>query len=60
LDYEFSTTLDKDFCLKALREALKVANPEIFNTDQDRQFASDAFPGILKKAVINTRWTTEA
>lgn len=35
LSYAFSTTLDKDFCLKALRDALKVAIPEIFNSDQD-------------------------
>ena len=53
LSYAFPTTLDKDFCLKALRDALKVATPEIFNTDQGSQFTSDAFTGILKKAGIN-------
>lgn len=52
LSYAFSTTLDKDFCLKALQDALKVATPEIFNTDQGSQFTSDAFTGILKKAEI--------
>jgi len=53
LSYEFSTTLDKNFCLKALREALKVATPEIFKTDQGSQFTSNAFTGILNKAEIN-------
>ena len=47
LSYAFSTTLDKDFCLKALRDALNVARPEIFNSDQGSQFTSDAFTGIL-------------
>lgn len=31
---------------------LKVANPEIFNTDQDSQFTSDAFTGTLKEAGV--------
>jgi putative transposase len=52
LSYAFSTTLDMDFCLKALRDALTVSIPEIFNTDQGPQFTSDAFTGILKKAGI--------
>jgi putative transposase len=52
LSYAFSTTLDTDFCLKALRDALSVATPEIFNTDQGPQFTSDAFTGVLKTAGI--------
>lgn len=52
LSYEFSTTLDKDFCIKALRDALKVAKPKIFNTDQGSQFTSDAFTGTLKEAGV--------
>jgi putative transposase len=52
LSYAFSTTLDTDFCLKALRDALNVATPEIFNSDQGPQFTSDAFTGILKAAGI--------
>jgi len=53
LSYAFSTTLDKDFCLEAVRGALKVATPEIFNSDQGSQFTSDEFTGILKKAGIS-------
>jgi len=30
----------KDFCIKALQDALKVAKPKIFNTDQGSQFTS--------------------
>jgi putative transposase len=52
LSYAFSTTLDKDFCLKALRHALKVATPEIFNSDQGSQFTSDAFTGMLREAGV--------
>ena len=52
LSHEFSITLDKDFCVKALQDALSVATPVIFNTDQGGQFTSDAFTGILKKADI--------
>jgi len=48
LSYEFSTTQDMDFCLKALCEALKVATPEIFNSDQGSQFISNAFTGMLR------------
>ena len=32
---------------EALRDALQVATPEIFNSDQGSQFTSDAFTGIL-------------
>ena len=52
LSYEFSTTQDVAFCLKALREALNVATPEIFNSDQGSQFTSSAFTGILREAGI--------
>ena len=52
LSHEFSTTLDKDFCLKALQDALEIATPDIFNTDQGSQFTSDAFTGTLKEADI--------
>ncbi len=34
LAWEISTTLDTSSCLSALKEALKLSKPEIFNTDQ--------------------------
>jgi putative transposase len=38
-----ANTLDADFCVAALKEALaKYGNPSIFNTDQGCQFTSQA------------------
>jgi len=53
LSYAFSITMDTDFCLKALRDGLNVATPEIFNSDQGPLLTSDAFTRILKKAGIS-------
>jgi putative transposase len=49
LSWRVSNTLDTDFCIEALEEALKrYGAPEIFNTDQGSQFTSEAFTGVLK------------
>ena len=48
LSWELSTTLDVQFCLEALREALAMAKPEVFNTDQGSQFTSGAFTAVLE------------
>jgi transposase InsO family protein len=45
--WRVSATLETDFCVEALEEALGRARPEIFNTDQGSQFTSDAFSGVL-------------
>jgi putative transposase len=47
LAWKLSNTLDTDFCLAALKEALGKGRPEIFNTDQGSQFTSEAFTGML-------------
>jgi len=52
LSWALSTTLDVEFCLEALREALAIARPEIFNTDQGSQFTSGAFTGVLENASV--------
>ena len=52
LSWSLSTTLDAHFCVEALRQALAIAKPEIFNTDQGSQFTSDAFTGVLKDVGI--------
>ena len=49
LSWRLSNTLDADFCLEALEEALRKGRPEIFNTDQGSQFTGEAFTGILKQ-----------
>jgi putative transposase len=50
LAWRVSLTLETDFCLEALEEALERGTPEIFNTDQGGQFTSEAFSGRLKQA----------
>ena len=52
LSWQLSNTLDTAFCLEALDEALKIGQPEIFNTDQGSQFTSLAFTGRLKEAEV--------
>ena len=49
LSWKLSNTLDADFCVEALEEALKKGKPEIFNTDQGAQFTGEAFTGLLKQ-----------
>lgn len=49
LAWRLSNTLDADFCVSALEEAISLyGRPEIFNTDQGSQFTSHAFINILK------------
>jgi putative transposase len=53
LSWRVSNTLDTDFCIEALEEALqRFGAPEIFNTDQGAQFTSAAFTGVLKERGI--------
>ena len=40
--------LEVDFCLKALNQALSLAKPDIFNSDQGSQFTSPRFTGRLE------------
>jgi putative transposase len=54
LSWRLSNTLESDFCVAALEEALaRYGTPEIFNTDQGSQFTSFEFTGALKEAGIN-------
>ena len=49
LSWRVSNTLDADFCVEALQEAIsRYGTPEIFNTDQGAQFSSKAFTYLLK------------
>ena len=47
LSWEVSVTLESSFCLSALDWALRIARPEIFNSDQGSQFTSNEFTGRL-------------
>src|SRR5438093_8331837 len=40
LSWAVSITMDVGFCLEALEQALEVARPEIFNSDQGAQYTS--------------------
>lgn len=49
LSWRGSITMDTDFCIEAVEEAMaRHGTPEIFNTDQGSQFTSQAFTGLLK------------
>ena len=47
LAWRLSNTMDSDFCVEALEEALSKGTPGIFNTDQGSQFTGEAFTGVL-------------
>ena len=53
LSHRVSTTMEAEFCVEALKEALaKHGKPEISNTDQGSQFTSSDFTGVLLDAKI--------
>ena len=53
LAWRLSNTMDTEFCLEALSEALqRYGTPQIFNTDQGSQFTSIAFTAALEDAGI--------
>ena len=53
LSWRLSITLETDFCVEALEEAIAwYGKPEMFNTDQGSQFTSHAFTSVLREAGI--------
>jgi putative transposase len=49
LSWRLCNTLEADFCVEALGEALGTGAPEIFNTDQGSQFTGEEFTGMLEQ-----------
>jgi putative transposase len=49
LAWRLSNSLDADFCVEALEEALRKGRPDVFNTDQGAQFTGKAFTGLLEQ-----------
>ena len=47
--WRWSKSLEADFCVDALREALGQGQPEVFNTDQGSQFTSLEFTHVLQE-----------
>ena len=52
ISWKMSNTLEADFCIEALNEALEQSQPEIFNTDQGSQYTSSEFLKPLKSRNI--------
>ncbi|MBI0537401.1 IS3 family transposase [Roseomonas sp. KE2513] len=53
LAWRVSNTMEVEFCIEALEEALaRFGRPEIFNTDQGGQFTSPRFTGLLQQAGV--------
>ena len=52
LSWRLSNTMDVDFCVQSLEEALNQGQPEVFTTDQGSQFTSEAFTGVLREQGI--------
>jgi putative transposase len=47
LSWSLSLTMELDFCIEALKSALRRGRPDIFNSDQGSQFTSEKFTGEL-------------
>lgn len=53
LAWRLSNTLEVEFCIEALEEAMaRHGSPEIFNTDQGSQFTSPRFTEVLTAAKV--------
>jgi putative transposase len=53
LAWRVSNTMDVEFCISALEEALaRFGRPEIFNSDQGSQFTSPRFTTVLQAAEV--------
>ena len=52
VSWRLSNSMDVDFCVEALEDALGKGKPEIFNTDQGSQFTSREFTGTLKSSDV--------
>ena len=47
LSWNISNTMDSEFCIDTLEEALQMEKPDIFNSDQGVQFTSNSFTRLL-------------
>jgi len=50
--WDVSNSMESSFCVTTLKRALRKARPNIFNTDQGRQFTSEEFTGTLTQADV--------
>jgi putative transposase len=52
ISWKLSATLENDFCIQALKEALEKAKPEIHNSDQGVQYTAENYIAVLKEREI--------
>jgi putative transposase len=52
ISWQLSDTMESDFCIDALHQGLKIATPDMVNSDQGSQFTSIAFTDTLKDAQV--------
>jgi len=52
LAWEISVTLESEFCVLALKQALSFNRPQVFNTDQGSRFTSTEFTKVLLDADV--------
>ncbi|MGH8415459.1 MAG: IS3 family transposase [Gammaproteobacteria bacterium] len=52
LSWALSLTMEVEFCVEALKRALRRGRPEIFNSDQGSQFTSEAFRRELESRQV--------
>jgi len=52
LSWDVSVTLESEFCVDALKHALGLGMPDVFNTDQGSQFTSIEFTKVLLDADV--------
>jgi putative transposase len=57
VSWELSNTMETTFCMEALKSGLKVAIPEIINSDQGSQFTSQEWTDFLKNQGIKISMT---
>jgi len=52
ISWKLSATLENDFCIQALKEALEMATSEIHNSDQGVQFTAENYIAVLAENKI--------
>lgn len=53
LSWSISNSLDSSFCVECLKEALGVSQPQIFHSDQGKQYGSSSFVQVLQGRSIS-------
>ena len=53
ITWRLSNNLESEFCIDALKAALRIGRPKIFNSDQGVQFTNQLFTGRLEQAGVS-------